>query len=168
MPTHQGDLSLLNDPVARQLLQSPLPARFSYVWTDGTPRVVPLGYHWNGSEFVLCTSPDAPKMAAIKDGTRVALSIDSDRYPWKVLLVRGSVRASDTVEGIAPEYDHVLVKMLGPEGARAWAENMGPIINRMTRLFITPDWVAILDFETRFPQTVERLMEDAGGRQSQT
>jgi hypothetical protein len=48
MPTSQGDLELLNDPVARRLLASPVPARLAYTWTDGTPRVVPIGFHWNG------------------------------------------------------------------------------------------------------------------------
>jgi nitroimidazol reductase NimA-like FMN-containing flavoprotein (pyridoxamine 5'-phosphate oxidase superfamily) len=160
MPTQQGDLSLLSDPVAQQLLQSPIPARLSYVWTDGTPRVVPIGYHWNGREFVFCTSPEAPKLEAIDDGTRVALSIDSDRYPWKVLLVRGSTR-TDVVDGLAPEYEQLAVKMLGPEGARAWTENMRPMMAQMVRIFVKPDWVGILDFETRFPGYVERAMEKA-------
>jgi hypothetical protein len=48
MSSKQGDLSLLETPVAQQLLESKLPARISYVWTDGTPRVVPHGFHWNG------------------------------------------------------------------------------------------------------------------------
>ena len=37
MPTQQGDVALLDDPVAQRLLQSPAPARLAYVWTDGTP-----------------------------------------------------------------------------------------------------------------------------------
>jgi hypothetical protein len=162
MPTRQGDLSLLDDPVAQQLLHSHIPARLSYVWTDGTPRVVPIGYHWNGKEFVICTGPDAPKLEAIQDGSNVALSIDADRYPWKVLLVRGSVH-TDMVRGIAPEYELLSVKMLGEEGARAWTDNMRPIMTEMARIFITPEWVGIIDFETRFPQYVERAMENAQG-----
>ena len=34
---------------------------------------------------------------------------------------------------------------------------------RMARVFITPEWVAILDFETRFPSALEKAMENAGG-----
>jgi hypothetical protein len=30
MPTKQGSLALLNDPVAQRLLQSTVPARFAY------------------------------------------------------------------------------------------------------------------------------------------
>ncbi len=101
MPTRQGDVALLQDPVAQQLLQSRLPAQFAYNWNDGTPRVVPIGFHWNGKELVLGTPPDAPKMHVLHDGTPVALTINTDTMPYKVLLVRGTVHI-DTVEGIAP------------------------------------------------------------------
>jgi hypothetical protein len=50
MPTKQGSLALLDDPVAQRLLQSTIPARFAYNRRDGTPRVVPIGFHWNGAE----------------------------------------------------------------------------------------------------------------------
>jgi hypothetical protein len=33
----------------------------------------------------------------------------------------------------------------------------------MGRVFIKPNWVGILDFETRFPSALERAMEKAGG-----
>jgi hypothetical protein len=29
----------------------------------------------------------------------------------------------------------------------------------MARVFIQPEWVGVLDFETRFPSAVERAME---------
>ena len=48
MAGHQGDLALLDDPVAQTLLQSTIPARLAYSWTDGTPRVVPIWFHWTG------------------------------------------------------------------------------------------------------------------------
>ena len=41
---NQGDIALLNDPVARRLLNSTIPARLAYSWTDGTPRVVPIWF----------------------------------------------------------------------------------------------------------------------------
>src|ERR671910_3718614 len=52
MAGHQGDLALLDDPVAQTLLQSRASARLAYSWTDGTPRVVPIWFHWTGEEFV--------------------------------------------------------------------------------------------------------------------
>ncbi len=160
MPTRQGDLALLDDQVAQRLLQSTLPARFAYNWDDGTLRVVPIGFHWNGTELVLGTPPDAPKMKVLGDGTKVALTIDSDAMPYKVLLIRGTVR-TDTVDGIAPEYEAMTVRVMGEEQARAWLENMRPICPRMSRVFVTPEWVGILDFETRFPSALERAVEQA-------
>ena len=60
MPTKQGDLALLNDPVARELLRGRTPARLAYSWTDGSPRVVPIAFYWNGEELVLGTWPHSP------------------------------------------------------------------------------------------------------------
>ena len=163
MATRQGDLALLDDPVAQRLLQSTIPARLAYNWRDGTPRVVPIGFHWNGTEIVLGTFPDAPKMRALRDGTKVALTIDSDAMPHKVLLVRGAVR-TDTVEGIAPEYAAMTKRVFGEEAGQAWLDNLRPICPRMARVFVRPEWVGILDFETRFPSALERAMERAGAQ----
>ena len=160
MPTKQGDIALLNDPVAQQLLQSRLPARFAYTWTDGTPRVIPIGFHWNGSEFVLGTPPDAPKTKALADGAKVALTIDSDTMPHKVLLIRGSVRL-DTVDGVAPEYASMCRRTMGEEQGNAWVAQAGAVMPLMTRIFIRPEWVGVMDFETRFPNALERAMERA-------
>lgn len=160
MPTQQGNLALLDDPVAQQLLQSTIPARVAYTWTDGTPRVVPIGFHWNGTEIVLGTFPDAPKMKALRDGDKVAVSIDSDQMPYHVLLIRGSVR-TDMVDGIAPEYAAMTRRTFGEEQGQTWLETMRPLALKMARIFITPEWVGILDFETRFPNALERAMEHA-------
>ena len=92
MPTKQGDLALLDDPVAQRLLQSTIPAHVAYIWRDGSPRVIPIGFHWNGAEIELGTPPDSPKMAVLRDGVKVAVTIDSDTMPFKVLLIRGAVR----------------------------------------------------------------------------
>lgn len=169
MPTRQGDLALLDDPVAQRLLLSRAPARLAYVWTDGTPRVVPIGFHWNGEELVLGTPPDAPKTKALGNGTKVAVSIDTDTMPYNVLQIRGSVR-TDVVDGIPPEYEAMTLRTYGEEAGRAWLENMRPICPRMVRVFITPEWVAILDFQERFPSALERAMEGAAtpGQDSMT
>jgi hypothetical protein len=160
MPTHQGDVGLLNDPVAQQLLQSKFPARLAYVWSDGTPRVVPIWFHWNGSEIVLAGPPNAPKMKVLTDGTKVALTIDNDTMPHKVLLIRGSVR-TDKVEGMAPEYAAAARRYLGNEGGDAWVGMAGGLMTEMGRIFVTPEWVGVMDFEARFPNALERAMEQA-------
>ncbi len=160
MPSKQGDLALLDTPVAQQLLQSRIPARLAYNWTDGTPRVIPIGFHWNGKEIVLGTPPDAPKMKALKDGAKVAITIDSDTMPHKVLLIRGSIRV-DTVDGVAPEYAAAARRYFGEEAGNAWVAQMRSLAPRMSRVFVTPEWAAVMDFETRFPNAMERAMERA-------
>jgi hypothetical protein len=109
---------------------------------------------------VLGTFPEAPKMKALGDGAKVALTIDSDTMPHKVLLVRGTAR-TDTVEGIAPEYAAMTRRVFGEEAGEAWLDNLRPICPQMARVFVKPEWVGILDFETRFPSALERAMERA-------
>ncbi len=38
MPSKQGDVGLLQDPVAQQLLQAKGPAHLAYTWRDATAR----------------------------------------------------------------------------------------------------------------------------------
>src|SRR5213596_2193135 len=85
----QGSLELLSDPVAASLLGSVNPARLAYTWIDGSPRVVPIWFHWTGDQFVLGSPPKAPKLKALAADPRVALTIDDNQWPHKVLLVRG-------------------------------------------------------------------------------
>jgi hypothetical protein len=160
MTTRQGDLSLLNDPVAQQLFASKLPAQLAYNWTDGTPRVVPIWFHWNGRELVFGTPPDAPKMHALHDGDAVAITINSVDMPYKILLLRGTVRL-DEVAGIAPEYEASTYRVLGDDGGAAWIANVRPMCPRMARIFVEPNWVGVQDFEQRFPNAIERAMEQA-------
>src|SRR5437764_1199669 len=103
MTSQQGSLDLLNHPVAQELLQSARPMQLAYVWTDGTPRVVPIGFHWNGSELVSGGDPDFPKMKALAKNPKVAVTINTDKMPFHVLLIRGTASCS-VHEGIIPEY----------------------------------------------------------------
>src|SRR5713101_8559668 len=153
MPVKQGDLELLQDPVSQELLQSKIPARLAYIATDGTPRVVPIWFHWNGREFVMATPPKAPKLKALAKNPKVALTIDDNAFPHKVLLVRGTARL-ESVEGIVPEYAAAADRYFEPEQARAWLAQLRTRISSMVRVTITPEWVGLLDFKTRFPSAI--------------
>jgi PPOX class probable F420-dependent enzyme len=153
MPVKQGDLALLQHPTSRELLQSKIPARLAYVWTDGTPRVVPIWFHWNGTEFVMGTPSKAPKLKALARNPRVALTIDDNTFPHKVLLVRGTARL-EPVNGVVPEYAIAAERYFGPEQGRAWIEQLGKMVPTMVRVTLTPDWVGLLDFQTRFPSAL--------------
>jgi hypothetical protein len=149
----QGDLVLLHDEVAKELLESRIPARFAYLWKDGTPRVVPIWFHWDGHEFVLGTPPAAPKLKALPANDRVALTIDSDSMPYHVLMVRGTC-VVQLVDGVTPEYAASARRYMGQELGDAWVEQVRTTSSRMARIAIRPDWVGILDFETRFPSAL--------------
>jgi predicted pyridoxine 5'-phosphate oxidase superfamily flavin-nucleotide-binding protein len=153
MPVKQGDLDLLRHPASLTLLKSTIPARLAYVWTDGTPRVVPIWFHWNEREFVLASPPKAPKLKALRRNPKVALTIDDNNFPHKVLLVRGTSRLQ-TVTGIAPEYAMAAERYFGSQQGKAWVEQLGSMIQEMVRIAITPEWVGLLDFQTRFPSAL--------------
>ena len=154
MPCTQGDLALLDHPASQELLQSKIPARLAYVWTDGTPRVVPIWFHWNGNEFVMGTPPKAPKLKALAKNPKVALTIDDNTFPHKVLMVRGTVTKIEPVQGVVPEYAKCADRYFGPEQGKAWVAQVGAMLPSMVRVVVKPDWVGLLDFQARFPSAL--------------
>ena len=155
--TDQGSLALLNDPVAQNLLRSTVPARLAYVWPDGTPRVVPIWFHWTGQEVVLGGPPDAPKVDVIRANPHVAVTIDGNEWPYKALLIRGTATV-ELVDGVVPEYVLAARRYFGEEGGDAWVGQLGSLFAQTGRIAIRPEHVTILDFETRFPSAIARRM----------
>jgi hypothetical protein len=153
MPVKQGDLGLLQHPASKELLESKIPARLAYVWTDGTPRVIPIWFHWNGRELVMGTPPKAPKLKALAKNPNVSLTIDDNAFPHKVLLIRGSARLQQ-VEGIVPEYIAAAERYFGREQGQAWIGQLRKMMPSMVKITITPEWVGLLDFQTRFPSAL--------------
>jgi PPOX class probable F420-dependent enzyme len=152
-PVHQGGLDLLQHPASQELLHSKIPARLAYIGTDGAPRVIPIWFHWNGREVVMATPPKAPKLKALKKNPKVSLTIDDNTFPHKVLLVRGTARL-EPVDGIVPEYATAADRYFGPEQGKAWVGQLRTMISSMVRITITPEWVGLLDFQTRFPSAL--------------
>jgi hypothetical protein len=120
---------------------------------DGTPRVIPIWFHWNGREFVMGTPPKAPKLKALAKNPKVSFTIDDNSFPHKVLLIRGTARL-DTVEGIVPEYVTAAERYFGREQGQAWIAQLRGLIPNMVRITVAPEWVGLLDFQTRFPSAL--------------
>ena len=154
MPTKQGDLSLLNNALAQELLQSTIPARLAYIWHDSTPRVVPIWFHWNGQEIVLATPSKAPKAQVLLKNTKVSLTIDGNTWPYKVLQIRGTASVK-TTDGVVPEYIEAAKRYLGEKQGLVWVMKARELFPQMVRISIRPDWVGLLDFEKRFPSAIE-------------
>src|SRR4030095_5921605 len=89
----------LHHPGADELLRSPDPARLAYNGADDFPRVIPVGFLWNGTDIVVCTATTAPKVRALTERPTVALTIDSIGPPARSLLVRGIARI-EIVDGV--------------------------------------------------------------------
>ena len=156
MPTEQGNL-LLDDPVAQELLNSINVAHLAYTWRDGTPRVIPIWFHWDGETIVLGTPPNAPKVDVLPNNPKVALTIDRDEWPYHALLLRGTAHV-ETVEGVAPEYAACAERYFGTEQGKEWVETVRQMFSQMVRISVRPEWVSILDFETRFPSAIAAAM----------
>jgi Pyridoxamine 5'-phosphate oxidase len=156
--------AVMADPVAQRLLGSANPARLAYVARDGAPRVVPLGFHWDGSTLVVGTVPSSPKVAALRANPHVAVTIDTSPPTWppNVLLVRGTATVT-IVDGVFPEYVEASRKLTPVEQFPEWEAGVRSLYDQMARIDITPSWAKIHDFETRLPQAVEDLVKDKLG-----
>ena len=96
-------IAVLEDPVAQALINSANPARLAYAALDGTPRVVPVGFDWDGQTFVVGTLPGSAKVRALQANPKVALTIDTSPPTWppNALLVRGTATV-ELVDGSSP------------------------------------------------------------------
>ena len=149
MTGYDAQASLRAEPAA-QLLRSPLVARLAYTWTDGTPRVVPMWFHWTGDEVVMGAPPNSPKMRVLADGRAVALSIDTDVWPYTVLTLRGTI-GCQTIEGVFPEYVDMARRYLGDEGGAQFLAAARQTFTQWVRITMRPDHVRVIDFPNNFP-----------------
>jgi Pyridoxamine 5'-phosphate oxidase len=156
---HETVMNVLSDPLAQELLHSPLLARLGYIGADGAPRVVPVGYVWDGSTFIVCTAVQAPKVRALASNAKVALSIDTDTdtQPPHVLLVRGTATI-EIVDGVPNEFLEASDKSLPRVQWPQFEAQVRSIYPQMARITIEPEWAKLLDFETRLPIAVEWLV----------
>jgi len=146
------DASLFDDPVVQELLGSSTLMRLAYVAANGQPHVVPIWYRFADGEFLVVTGPKADKVRHIAERPRVSFTIDTDRAPYKVLLVDG-LATIDPVEGMAPEYPEIVRKFLGP-GADGYLGRMEGRVKRQVRIHIAPTSVRVLDFIKRTPKSL--------------
>jgi nitroimidazol reductase NimA-like FMN-containing flavoprotein (pyridoxamine 5'-phosphate oxidase superfamily) len=149
---------VLSEPISQELLGSSIPARLAYTGVDGDPRVVPVAFHWNGAQFVVCSVPTMAKVRALRRNPRVAITIDTqEQWPPRVLLVRGTA-SIEHVDGVADEYIEASRKVTPAEVFEDWEAGVRGLYDEMVRITIEPDWAKLLDFETTLPKAVEDLI----------
>jgi hypothetical protein len=149
--------TVLAKPLAQELLHASALVHLAYIGRDGYPRVIPTGYVWKGWKFVTCTAENAPKVRDLKSNPRVALTIDTQTQPPRILLVRGTA-SIEMVDGIPDEYLDASHKGVPREQWGAFDEQVRGLYPRMARISITPEWAKLVDFETTLPQAVEELL----------
>lgn len=115
--------------------------------------MLPIWFYWNGRELILATSPKAHKIKSLAKNPKVAVTIDDNSFPHKVLLVRGLATLQE-MPGIVREYAAAAERYLGADQGQAWIAQARSVFQSMVRIAITPEWVGVLDFQTRLPGTL--------------
>ncbi|MFD0850727.1 pyridoxamine 5'-phosphate oxidase family protein [Actinomadura adrarensis] len=156
---------ILDKPHSQELLARDI-TRLAYVAKDGTPRNVPVGFAWNGAEVVICTSKNAPKLNALRENPMVALTIDTEVHPPKMLLIRGRAEL-DFTDGIPDEYLQMngSYEMTAEQRVEWEAEVRSLYRDGMVRIVVTPTWVKLIDFEATLPSAVEELVRQRAERE---
>src|SRR3954451_25326451 len=155
---------VLNRSLSQGLLARDL-TRLAYVAKDGTPRSIPIAFTWNGSQLVMCTSTNAPKLPALRKNPAVALTIDTEVHPPKILLIRGRAEL-DVVDGIPEEYLEMNgTYQMTPEQRVEGEAEVRSLYDGMVRIVVTPTWAKLIDFETTLPSAVEELVRQRDERQ---
>lgn len=155
---------VLNRPYSQELLARDI-TRLAYVAKDGTPRTVPIAFVWNGSTIVMCTTRNAPKLASLHANPMVALTIDTESHPPKILLIRGRVELDD-VDGIPDEYLTMNTSYeMTAEQRVEWEKEVRSLYDGMVRIVVTPTWAKLIDFEATLPSAVEELVREREERQ---
>lgn len=150
----------LGQPAAQELLASGRLLRLAYNGLDGLPRVIPIGFHWNGEHIVVCTATTSPKVQALAARPEVAVTIDEGSTPAeaKSVLVRG-VATLETVDGIPDEYLAGSRKSLDAEQAEAFKRAVEATYDQMVRISIEPRWARFYDFGAgRLPAFLAELV----------
>ncbi|MBT2212171.1 pyridoxamine 5'-phosphate oxidase family protein [Actinomadura sp. NEAU-AAG7] len=163
---HPNEIAeILDRPHSRELLARDV-TRLAYVAQDGTPRSIPISFTWNGSEIVMCTTKNAPKLPALRSNPAVALTIDTEVHPPKILLLRGRAEL-DVVDGIPDEFLQINGSYeMTPEQRVAWEAEVRSLYDGMVRIVVTPTWAKLIDFETTLPSAVEELVRQRAERQN--
>lgn len=155
---------VLNRPLSRTMLARDV-TRLAYVAKDGTPRVVPISFTWNGTEIVMCTTTNAPKLTALRHNPAVSLTIDTEVHPPTILLIRGRAEL-DVVDGIPDEYLRTNgTYVMTPEQRAEWEAEVRSLYTSMVRIVVTPTWAKLIDFDTTLPSPVEELVRERAQRQ---
>jgi hypothetical protein len=152
----------LRHPGAQNLLASATLLRLAYNGSDGFPRVIPIGFYWNGDQVVVCTAATAPKVKALSLRPNVAMTIDAGDTPTeaKALLMRG-LASVEIINGVPDEYIAASTNSLEESQLAEFEQNVRSTYKQMVRISIEPHWARFYDFGAgRLPAFLANLVND--------
>jgi hypothetical protein len=148
---------------AQELLTTTASAHLAYNGKDGTPRVIPVGFYWTGSQVIVATATTSPKVAALRARPDVAVSIDAGNTPGgaRALSIRGRADVG-IVDGVVDEYLAMSRINMEPDAAAEFEKAVRHMYPQMARIAITPTWVRFYDYGAgRMPRFLQELAERA-------
>lgn len=159
----------LGHPGAQELLRTQSLISLAYIGEDGFPRVIPIGFRWDGRRVLMTTNTTAPKYRALTARPQVALCLDSSEptssnlNPASRSLQLRGVAAIDASDAAMDYYVEGSVGSLeGEERAEAEAR-LRSFHKRVALISVEPTWARYYDFGTgRLPGFLARLAEQAG------
>lgn len=149
---------VLEDQVVRELLGETKLTRLAYTARDGSPRVIPMGFVMRSSRVVVCSASFAPKVLALRDDPRVALTIDLPSHPPRALLLRGLAKI-EIVQGVPEEYLEASHLGVSDEHWAAFEADVRTLYDEMARISIEVVWAKIIDFQLRMPDSIDELVQ---------
>jgi hypothetical protein len=152
--------AVMAKPLAQHLLTSSIPARLAYVGVDGGPRVVPVGFLWDGEKLSVGSAVTSAKVEALRQNPRAAITIDTESLPPRVLLIRG-VATIDVVDGVAEEFIEASRRRIPTEAWDGWLQGQHALYHQMALITIEPTWAKLIDFETTIPQAEANMLRAA-------
>jgi len=102
---------------------------------------------------VFGTYPTSPKVKVLAANPQAAVSIDTEDFPHKVLLIRGPVTV-EIQDGVVAEYAAAARRYLGDEGGKQFLAGLDSPGLKMARMALRPSWTGLLDFQVRLPSAL--------------
>lgn len=103
-----------------------------------------MWFTWTRERLVISAFAGARKLDALAIGAAVALSIDTEDFPYRSLTVRGVVSDVRAFEGLTPDYVAAAARYLGPSLGQTWCDALqGRAIQ--TRIAVRPTNAVVAD-----------------------
>jgi hypothetical protein len=104
--------------------------------------VVPLWHRWTGERLEMATFVGSTKLSELSDGDPVAVTIDTDEFPYRGLKLGGPVIVT-VADGLVAGYREAAVRYLGPTTGAHWLHHLEG--RDQAELAIRPTWAAVSD-----------------------